>query len=289
MVSANQVIQTVQLKKYQPVPFSMREYELEKPPQTASEWFSKHYPEAAEIWGTPFLETVYSNQSGTQKHVQPIVLNDLFFAAVLNDESLGHELVYYLPSQTWYFKDIREKGIFKPTTDAKLKNLLSVLLIQSAEQMPADCDKFNLFASFRKDDQLQAVVEKAKSVFAAGRDFFSETSKNHRLEGEELPKKAARLFVNVVIQVSPDKSMTVSDSYAAFREFCKQNNYEAFERTQFEPVLAELVKNEYGLGLRHDVLNSIGKHQRGWRGLSLKSDWVARESDLPDVSDRIHA
>jgi len=284
MVSADQIIQTVQLKRYQPVPFHLREYEKEKPPKTGSEWFSKNYSEAAEKWGTPFLETVYSNQSGTQKQVQPVVLNDLFFAAILNDESLGHELVFYLPNQTWYFKDVRDKGIFKPTTDAKLKNLLSVLLIQCAEQMPADCDKFNLFASFRKDDQLQAVVDKAKSVFAAGRDFFGENSKNQRLEGDELPRKAARLFVNVVIQVAPDKSMTVSDSYAAFREFCKQNSYETVDRTQFEPILAEIVKNEHGLGLRHDVLNSLGKHQRGWRGLSLKDDWIARESDLPALS-----
>ena len=284
MVPADQIIQTVQLKRYEPAPFHFKDYEREKAPQTASEWFSKRYPEATERWGTPFLETVYSNGSGTQKHVKPIVLNDLFFAAILNDESLGHELVYYLPNQTWYFKDIGAKGIFKPTTDAKLKNLLSVLLIQCAEQVPADCDKFNLFASFRKDDQLQAVIEKAKSVYAAGRDFFSENSKNQRAEGEELPRKAARLFVNVVIQVAPDKSMTVADSYVAYRAFCKENEYQTVDRTMFEPMLAELVKNLHGLGLRHDVLNSLGKHQRGWRGLSLKNDWIARESDLPALS-----
>jgi hypothetical protein len=283
MAPTDQIIQTVQLKRYKPIPVHMREYEKEKAPCSPSEWFSKHYSEAAERWGTPFLESVYSTASQSQKHIQPIAVNDLFFAAILNDESLGHELVYHVPDQTWYFKDVRDKGMFKPTTDAKLKNLLSLLFIQSAEQMPEDCDKFNLFVSFRKDQELQAVVEKAKSLFSADGDFFDENSRNERRGGDEHQKKVAKLFIKVVIEVGSEKSLTVSEGYAAFREFCKLNGGGQIDRNMFEPVFAELVKNEYGLGLRHDVPNLLGKQQRGWRGLGLKENRPIREPEISDL------
>ena len=34
----------------------------------------------------------------------------------------------------------------------------------------------------------------------------------------------------------------------------------------------EIIAEEYGLGLRNDLLNGSGRHQRGWRGLGLRQD-----------------
>ena len=34
----------------------------------------------------------------------------------------------------------------------------------------------------------------------------------------------------------------------------------------------EIIAEEYGLGLRNDLLNGSGRHQRGWRGLGMRQD-----------------
>ena len=48
---------------------------------------------------------------------------------------MGHKLVYYTHEEEFYFKDPREGDIFKPTTEDKLKTLLSLYILECAEQL----------------------------------------------------------------------------------------------------------------------------------------------------------
>ena len=165
-------------------------------PKTASEWFSKKWPGEAECFGCPFLEAKYEDAIGVER-VNPIALNEIFFASILvGDEKLGHKVVYYTPDQQFYFKDPAEKGKFKPTTEAKLKTLLSLYILRCGEDLQDSTPKFNLFVRFRKDQELQRIVDKAKSLLSAGKSFFSLDSPNVRIEGAEVYGKTARIFVN---------------------------------------------------------------------------------------------
>ena len=263
---------TVQLVKYKPVPWLFRNDLPEPPVTTPSEWFSKRWPEQAETFGTPFLEAKL-HDGDLEQHVNPLSLNEIFFASILaGSETMGHKVVYYSPDEEFYFKDPREGGIFKPTTEDKLKTLLSLYILQCAEQLKDTTPKLNLFVRFRKDDELQKVVNKARSLLAVDKSFFGADSPNLRTGGTEEKEKVAKTFINLVIELNPQKSLTVTDSYTAFREFCGKNGLMLVERRHFENLVGEIITEQYGLGLRNDILNGSGRHQRGWRGLDLRQD-----------------
>jgi hypothetical protein len=48
------------------------------------------------------------------------------------------------------------------------------------------------------------------------------------------------------------------------------------ERRHFEDLAGDIIKEQYGLALRNDILNGSGRHQRGWRGLGLRQDQLGR-------------
>ena len=261
-----------QLEKYQPIPWLMRDTIEDPPVKTPSEWFSKKWPRQADTYGTPFLEAKYFDDN-QGKHVNPIALNDIFFASILaGDENLGHGVVYCTPEDQWYFRDPADGNKFKPTSEAKLTILLSRYLLQCAEELKDPTPKFNLFVRFRKHEELQKVINKAKSLLAVDQSFFAADSPNIRTgEGAE-KERAAKTFINVVIELNPQKSLTVTDSYTAFREFCVKNGLMLVERRLYQDLVREIIVEQYGLSLRNDVPNESGRHQRGWRGLGLRHD-----------------
>lgn len=267
---------TVQLVKYKPVPWLFRNDLPEPPVRTPSEWFSKRWYQEAETYGTPFLEAKYLD-GDLEEHVNPISLNEIFFASILaGNQDLGHKVVYYTPDEEFYFKDPREGGIFKPTTEDKLKTLLSLYILECAEQLNDTTPKLNLFVRFRKDEELQAIVNKAKSLLAVDESFFGVDSFNIRTGGAEEKERVAKTFINLVIELNPQKSLTVTDSYTAFREFCVKNGLMLVERKLFEDLVGDIIGQQYGLGLRNDLLNGSGRHQRGWRGIGMRLDQLDR-------------
>ncbi len=267
---------TLQLVKYKPVPWLFRNDLPEPPVTTPSEWFSKRWPQQAETFGTPFLEAKL-HDGDLEKHVNPLSLNEIFFAGILaGNQELGHKVVYYTPGEEFYFKDPREGGIFKPTFEEKLKTLLSLYILECAEQLKDTTPKLNLFVRFRKDDELQKVVNKAKSLLAVDKSFFGADSPNIRTGGEEEKQKVAKTFINLVIELNPQNNMTLADTYAVFREFSGKQGVKLVERRHFEDLAGDIIKEQYGLALRNDILNGSGRHQRGWRGLGLRQEQLSR-------------
>ena len=233
-------------------------------------------PKKLKRYGTPFLEAKYLD-GDLEQRVNPIALNEIFFASILaGDESLGHKVVYYTPDEEFYFKDPREGGIFKPTTEDKLKTLLSLYILECAEQLTDTTPKLNLFVRFRKDEELQAIVNKAKSLLAVDKSFFGADSPNIRTGGAEEKERVAKTFIKLVIELNPQKTITLTDSYSVFREFSGKKGLMLVERRHFEDLAGDIISQQYGLGLRNDMFNGSGRHQRGWRGLGLRQDQLGR-------------
>jgi hypothetical protein len=86
----------------------------------------------------------------------------------------------------------------------------------------------------------------------------------------------AKTFINLVIELNPQKSLTLTDSYTAFLEFCGKIGLMLVERRHFEDLAGDIIREQYGLALRNDILNGSGRHQRGWRGLGLRQDELDR-------------
>ena len=265
---------TFQLNRGDERPFVFRDIATpQQPPATPSEWFARRFPAEVQRWGCPFLEAVEEGRVTGRKLITAVAMNDCFFAAALSDSQLGHSVVFYEPEQQWFFLEPRD-GQYHPTSEPKLMNLLSCLLVRCAEEMPSTVDKVNLFVKFRSDEALKAVIKRARSILAADSSFFSVTSPHRRIEGPELTSQAARMFVNLAVEPKAEGKMTVNETYNAFRRFCTNNGLTAVERRQFKQLVVDVIREEFGIGLRHDLEDAGGRNQRGWTGVALKvDDW----------------
>ena len=80
----------------------------------------------------------------------------------------------------------------------KGKTLLSMYILQCGEELQDPTPKFNLFVRFRKDQDLQRIVDNAKSLLSADKSFFSLDCPNVRVEGAEAHGKAAKMFAPLI-------------------------------------------------------------------------------------------
>ena len=63
--------------------------------------------------------------------------------------------------------------------------------------------------------------------------------------------------------------LTVTQAYQVFCRLAQQRQLDQMKRSMFKATMQDLVKDVHGLGLRRDVLDSLGKQQEAWRGLKL--------------------
>ena len=69
--------------------------------------------------------------------------------------------------------------------------------------------------------------------------------------------------------------------HTVLREFSGKHEVKLVERRHFEDLAGDIIKEQYGLALRNDILNDSGRHQRGWRGLGLRPLASHNEAERP--------
>ena len=206
-----------------------------------------------------------------RKMTTAVSMNCSFFAAAMSDSQLGHSVVFYEPEQQWFYLEPRD-GQYHPTSESKLMTLLSGLLVRCAEAMPVNVDRASLFVKFREDDQLKSIIKQARSILEADSTFFSTNSPFRRVEGKEQQAQAARRFIQSTVKPKPDQLLSVSQCYDGFSGFCRNNGVEPIARKLFRGMMVEIIKEEFGVGLRSDLRNAEGRYERGWKGLTVEVD-----------------
>lgn len=249
---------------------------VEPDPQTPSEWFSQRFIKQASTYGAPILEEQYTIQEDGERvtRIRPLQLNEDFFAAVLGGKQrLGHQVVYYVPEGVFYFMDHRE-GAFVATTESKLQTLLSQYLIRCSEAMGDTVDIEKLFGELRDARSLNRIIQKAKSILAADESFFTGAAGHKRKIGGEVFDPTAepphKLFIREGMVVEPQQITTVKDAYQHFSRYCEIHGFTPVERKHFKSLIAEVVRGEFGLGLRNDLKVNGGRATSGWRGIACK-------------------
>jgi hypothetical protein len=203
-----------------------------------------------------------------QTRVEPVALNEDFFAAVLGgDKALGHHVIFYLPEQQFYFLDGRT-GNYTPTSEQRLIVLLSQYLIQCASEMPANVDVKDLFIDLRDEKNLRKTIRRARALLAAEESFFGEKSVHRRIEGPETHTKLAKTFARDYLRPTEDAVLTMTECFENFNEFCLENGLEPVNRRIFKPLIQEVISELFERNLRHDVLGRNGKKQNGWKDLA---------------------
>jgi hypothetical protein len=250
------------LKLYEPGLFVDKTQKQKSP----NEWFVQRYKLAFDKFGSPFLEL--HDQYLNEVHVISINLD--FFAAVLGGRrDLGHHVIYLECEMQWYFKD--SDGIYKPTSPEKMANLCRALMVKCAQDMPANVHKLNLFHEWRSDKTAKAVVQRAKSVLAADRSFFSTTSLNQRIRGIELHERLARRFVDELLTSEPGQILMLQDAYAAFCSMIKRQELNRLKRSDFKAIVTPLIRDEFNVGFRNDLVVGGNAGIRGWKNVRLQA------------------
>ena len=235
-------------------------------------WFADKFPEQAQQYGAAFMEGTWTDADGLKRFI-PAYLNEDFFAAILGgDKDLGHQVVWYPPEATFYFFDYRVDA-FCPTTAEKLKLLLSNYLVRCSQECGCLVDITNLVVKFRQDDVLQKVVSKAKAVLEADRLFFQGKDGQRRfidgkyIEPNEEP--SYQVFVKKAIVREPEGTVTLQDAFHRYFQFCRDHQMQPLTRQEFKGLVAEVIREEFNLGLRHDIPGENGKQRHGWSGVRL--------------------
>jgi len=240
----------------------------------ANEWFKEKFPDAAKTYGPAFMEATVVDPDGVKQFI-PAFLNDDFFAGILGGDSrLGHKVVYFAPEDTFYFYDPRVDA-FCVTSEEKLKLLLSNYLVRCSQECGALTDITNMVVKFRQDDVLKRVVQKAKAILEADRDFFSGKDGKKRMVTGKLvnPKDppAHETFIKEAIVQEPDAALTVTECYHTYYRFCHSSGINPPTRKEFQALVVEAIRAAFNIGLRHDVPGPNGKQANGWLGITCRS------------------
>ena len=236
--------------------------------KTAAIWFAELFPEASKQHGAAFVEIRESYNDGAHT-VTPFSINHDFFAAALaGDARLGHRVIYFEPEMQFYYRE-PVLQLYKPTTEQKLQCLYRALMMRCAQELPNENNKLNLCVEFRSDKHAKLVTQRAKSILAADQSFFSATSPNARIRGIELHERIARKFVEELLTCEPGQTLLLADAHAAFCRILKERELAPLKRSEFKSIVIPLIKEEFDVALRNDLVVDERQGVRGWKNVKL--------------------
>lgn len=242
-------------------------------------WFTERFPAQVEQYGPAFMEGTFQDGNGLKRWV-PAYMNEDFFAAIIGGSpELGHQVVYYPQEDTFYFFDYRVDA-FCPVSEEKLKLLLSNYLIRCSQECSSLVDITPLVVKFRSEESLKGIIVKAKAVLEADAGFFQGKDAHRRfIDGKTIDpneEPSYQQFVKKAIVREPQGKVTLADAFHRYYQFCKDNQMKPLTRQEFKQLVAEVIREEFKVGLRHDVPTETGKQGHGWFGVRLDAECIGR-------------
>ena len=237
------------------------------PKPTPETWFERKFHREARRFGKPFLyREVASGIS--RKVLRPEVMNEDFFAAMLGGEKgLGHRIVYCPGDGFWFWDPVVEA--FCPTSDAKMKILLSNYLVKYGEAFSSSLDVSYLYKTHRKPGLLKRVVNKAKAVLEADESFFrGELGQPGCVDGKRIVAQQVAsplLFVQSAVTRQEGAMLTASEAYLQYGQFCEQRSLPRLPAKAFKDAASKIIYGRFQQQLRHDIPTSGGGQTHGWK------------------------
>ena len=78
------------------------------------------------------------------------------------------------------------------------------------------------------------------------------------------------LFIRDCLQKDDKLTITGSDAYVVYAEYCNQRKWTPIGRYEFGSQIEATVAAQFGVAMRHDVKDANDKAQRGWKGVGLQ-------------------
>jgi len=147
-------------------------------------------------------------------------------------------------------------------------------MMKCAQHMPANVNKFNLVQEFRGDRISKAVINRARSILAADSSFFSPSSPNRRIRGQELHERVARRFVDEMLCGEPGKVLLLADAFAQFLRLLKEQGLEPVKRSDFKALVTPMIRDQFNVCLRNDLKIDERQGVRGWKNVGYLNQTV---------------
>jgi phage/plasmid-associated DNA primase len=77
------------------------------------------------------------------------------------------------------------------------------------------------------------------------------------------------VFVRECLVQDAAGQLTVPDCFAAYVEFCNQRGWTALTKNKFGALIGDVIVRQFGITPSHDIRDTSGKMQRGWRRIAL--------------------
>jgi len=234
------------------LPGSRREYLL------GEEWLEQTYPQSYRRYGAP-VELVW----GPNKEA---------LANALNEGAT--RLVYHSPEHRFYHLD-RSRDAYCPVEPVeRLLTLVRAILRRASKDMTRS-EKIVWFQVW-DEKAVRAVVDAARALLAVDHTFFH-GEKSHRrfVDGHFIEPNAFKsheLFVREAVHPLLGSILTVSDAYQGYHRFCSMKKMQPLRRTSFKEEFRREAIEQFGVGLRHDLVLKQGgseKSCQGWLDLGL--------------------
>ena len=95
----------------------------------------------------------------------------------------------------------------------------------------------------------------------------------------------ARSVGKVAGSVNDSKArLNTNDCYDSYTAYCELQKLEPAGRKPFTGLMTEGIREQFGLGLRKDLIGQDGKYHRGWKGLTCQVRNISVVADAPDLA-----
>ena len=119
---------------------------------------------------------------------------------------------------------------------------------------------------------LNWMLDGLKKMEADGWQLKLNDEQQARVDSLLLESDSVMVFTRDVFVKDPGLTVTVSDAFDSYTEYCQERGWAPVPRYDFGGQIEKAIAAQYGVALRHDItILSTYKAQRGWKGLGLKN------------------
>ena len=238
-------------------------------------WFKSKFPEAFNLWGAPFHGGEINFHAGLDQN-SPVSLNHDTLAGIISGSKRLRYKTVYLPTEDTFYVFDYLVAAYIPVSVNRLKLMCTKLFLSCAE----DCSSaFDIRKLANSDGHLSLIIQKAKAVCECERGFFTGPNGKRRFVNgayiDPQTEPSYKQFVKKAIVRQPEAKLTVSDAFGCYHRFCNDNSMPALTRTEFKDLVSGIIRDQFDVGLRHDILGDGGKQTHGWDGLACPLEPVS--------------
>ena len=117
---------------------------------------------------------------------------------------------------------------------------------------------------------LNWMLEGLRKLAADGWNLTMNDQQKARVENLLLESNNLMPFMRDCLKKDDKGSITVSDTYVVYTEYCKELDWKPMARYEFGSQIEDAVATQFGVTMRHDVKDASQKAQRGWKGIGLQ-------------------